>query len=80
MDTILGPSVKYKDGRIVFDPDSSCNTKAVRKRTLSDGTKKKFGEELLRHEVRVLMTRGVIGLFIYACDEELRKALLAAVE
>ena len=35
---ILGPSVKYKDGRIVFDPDSSCNTKAVRKRTLSDGT------------------------------------------
>jgi len=47
---------------------------------LSDGTKKKFGEELLRHEVRVLMTRGVNGLFIYACDEELRKALLAAVE
>ena len=77
---ILGPSVKYKDGRIVFDPDSSCNTKAVRKRTLSDGTKKKFGEELLRHEVRVLMARGVNGLFIYACDEELRKALLAAVE
>jgi len=26
------------------------------------------------------MTRGVNGLFIYACDEELRKALLAAVE
>lgn len=77
---ILGPSVKYKNGRIVFDPESSCNTKAVRKRTLSDGTKKKFGEELLRHEVRVLMTRGVDGLFIYACDEELREALLAAAE
>lgn len=77
---ILGPSVKYKDGKIVFDPEASCNTKAVRNRTLSDGTKRKFGEELLQHEVRVLMTRGVNGLFIYACDEELRKALLAAAE
>ena len=42
---------------------------------MSDGTSKKFGEELLRHEVRVLMTRGVNGLYIYACDNELRKQL-----
>lgn len=75
---ILGPSVKYRDGRIVFDPEASCNTKAVRNRTLSDGTKKKYGEILLQHEVRVLMTRGVNGLYIYACDEELRNALKQA--
>lgn len=72
---ILGPSVKYRDGQIVFDPEASCHAKAVRNRTLSDGTKKKFGEILLQHEVRVLMTRGVSGLYIYACDEELRHAL-----
>ena len=72
---ILGPSVKYRDGHIVFDPNESCNKKAVRNRTLSDGSSKKFGEELLRHEVRVLMTRGVNGLYIYACDEELRQKL-----
>ena len=30
---------------------------------------------MLQHEVRVLMTRGVNGLYIYACDEELRNAL-----
>lgn len=77
---ILGPSVKYRDGRIIFDPDASCNAKAVRNRTLLDGTKQKFGEILLQHEVRVLMTRGVNGLYIYACDEELRKALLSAAE
>lgn len=77
---ILGPSVKYKDGKIVFDPEASYNTKAVRNRTLSDGTKQKFGEELLQHEVRVLMTRGVNGLYLYACDEKLRKALLDAAE
>lgn len=76
---ILGPSVKYRDGHIVFDPEASCNTKAVRNRTLSDGTKQKFGETLLQHEVRVLMTRGVNGLYIYACDEELRKVLLKAM-
>ena len=49
-------------------------------RTLSDGTKKQFGEELIQHEVRILMTRGVEGLFIYACDEELRNVLLMASE
>lgn len=76
---ILGPSVKYRDGHIVFDPEASCNTKAVRNRTLSDGTKRKYGEMLLQHEVRVLMTRGVNGLYIYACDEELRNVLRQAV-
>ncbi len=72
---ILGPSVKYRNGHIVFDPSKSCNEKATRNRTLSDGTSKKFGEELLRHEVRVLMTRGINGLYIYACDDELRAQL-----
>lgn len=77
---ILGPSVKYRDGKIVFDPSDSCNEKAVRNRTLSDGTKKKFGETLIQHEVRVLMTRGVNGMYIYACDPELQAALLAAAK
>ena len=75
---ILGPSVKYRDGKIVFDPTASFNNKAVRNRTLADGTKKKFGELLIQHEVRVLMTRGVNGMYIYACDPELQKALMEA--
>ncbi len=75
---ILGPSVKYRNGEVIFDPLASYNAKAVRNRTLSDGSKQKFGEELIQHEVRVLMTRGVEGLYIYACDDELRKVLLNA--
>lgn len=75
---ILGPSVKYRNGKVVFDPSESHNEKAIRNRTLSDGTKKKFGEMLIRHEVRVLMTRGVNGMYIYACDSELREALIKA--
>ena len=48
------------------------------RKTLSDGSKKNFAEELLKHEVRVLMTRGVNGLYIYACDDQLREALKKA--
>lgn len=72
---ILGPSVKYRNGHIIFDTSKSCNEKAIRNRTLFDGTSKKFGEKLLKHEVRILMTRGVNGLYIYACDKELREHL-----
>lgn len=77
---ILGPSVKYRNGKIIFAPSESHNNKAIRNRTLSDGTKQKFGEMLIQHEVRVLMTRGVNGMYIYACDPELRAALLKAVK
>ena len=77
---ILGPSVKYRNSEVIFDPSASYNTKAVRNRTLSDGSKQKFGEELIQHEVRVLMTRGVEGLYIYACDDALREALLQAMK
>lgn len=75
---ILGPSVKYRNGKVVFDPTASHNDKAIRNRTLSDGSKMKFGETLIQHEVRVLMTRGVNGMYIYACDPELQKALIKA--
>ena len=33
-------------------------------------------EVLIQHEVRVLMTRGVEGLYIYAYDDALREALI----
>lgn len=72
---VLGPSVKYRDGKIVFDTSASYNEKAIRNRTLADGTKEKYGEMLIQHEVRVLMTRGVKGLYIYACDDALRNEL-----
>ena len=77
---ILGPSVKYRNGKIVLDPSASFNSKATQSRTLSDGSHQKFGEILIQHEMRVLMTRGVNGLYIYACDEALRNALIEAAK
>ncbi len=72
---ILGPSVKYRNGEVIFDPSASHNNKATQRRTLNDGSKFSFGETFIRNEVKVLLTRGVKGLFIYACDEALREAL-----
>lgn len=72
---IIGESVKYRDGHIIFDETSSCNTNAKKRRTMSDNSKRSVAEELLRNELNVLLTRGVNGLYIYAVDKELRRAL-----
>ncbi|MGO0148830.1 DUF2075 domain-containing protein [Mammaliicoccus sciuri] len=75
---IIGPSVKYRNGEIVFDEKSSANKKATRRRTLEDGSKQHFSQMLLKNELNVLLTLGVNGLYIYAVDEQLREALKKA--
>lgn len=72
---IIGPSVKYINGQIEFCPAESKNEKATRNRTLKDGTQAKLGSIFIRNELKVLLTRGVKGLYIYACDPALRHAL-----
>lgn len=72
---ILGPSIIYKEGRIEYVPEENKYEKVTRKRTISDGTKQDFSEILIRNQFKVLMTRGVKGLYIYACNDELRNAL-----
>lgn len=75
---IIGPSVKFRNGKIVFDRSASQNKKAIRQRSLLDGTKEHFSDSLLRNELNVLLTSGIRGLYLYAVDEELQAALLAA--
>lgn len=77
---IIGRSVAYRNGKIIFDPTKSWNERAIGSRKMKDGTKRFFGEELLEHELHVLLTRGVKGLYIYAMDGELREALKKAVK
>lgn len=72
---IIGPSVKYRNGRIVYDKQESKNKKATQSRTITNGEKLDISEMLLKNELNVLLTRGVHGLYIYAVDEELRNAL-----
>lgn len=71
---VLGPSIKFRDGKIVHDFSASQNRKATNKWH----SEKSFADELLRNEFNVLMTRGVHGLYIYAVDHSLQEALLKA--
>ncbi|WP_145386571.1 DUF2075 domain-containing protein [Staphylococcus capitis] len=77
---IIGPSVKFRNGEIIFDKTESKNIKATQNRTLSDKTKQNFAEDLLKNELNVLLTRGVNGLYLYAVDDELRQALKLAAK
>ena len=68
---IIGPSVQYRDGRIVFDPTKSTNHLATNKR-------KDFGDssrDNLRNELNVLLKRGVHGLYLFAVDPQLQQRL-----
>ncbi|MHA2788195.1 DNA/RNA helicase domain-containing protein [Corynebacterium sp. S7] len=78
---IIGPSVKYRNGQIIFDADASENPNVKNQRTLvvdGETVKKDVSQGLLKNQLNVLMTRGVRGMGIYAVDDELRKALLKA--
>jgi len=69
---IIGPSVKYRNGKIIFDKTASKNKKATQKRN----SKIDNSQDFLRNELNVLLTRGVNGLYIYAVDNELQKKLV----
>lgn len=78
---ILGPSVKYRDGRIIFDKSESRNPNVTSKRSMEiDGKAEKLdvSQELLRNQLNVLLTRGVRGMGIYAVDDALREELRKA--
>lgn len=68
---IIGPSVKYRDGRIVFDKSASHSRQATNKRRdLGDSS-----ESNLRNQLNVLLKRGVHGLYLFAVDPELQRKL-----
>lgn len=50
----------------------SCNDKAIQNRTLSRWFKMKNLEILIQWQF-ILILRGVNGMFIYTCDDELRR-------
>lgn len=73
---IIGPSVKFRDGKICFDASSSKNAQATNKR---NGTLD-YSQTNLRNELSVLLKRGVHGLYLFAVDPELQAELLKAQE
>lgn len=78
---ILGPSIKYDkhSNQIWFDEQYRTQDYMKGFRTLEDGSSINVTSIISQHELRVLMTRGTKGLYIYACDPDLRMALKKSI-
>ena len=70
---IIGPSFKYRNGKVIVDPSATQNDKTSIKND------PEMSRRLIRNGLNVLMTRGVKGLYIYACDDALREKLLEMI-
>lgn len=79
---ILGPSIRYNKvkNKVWFDEKERAWDKMTGNRTLQDGTIVNVTDVISQHELRVLMTRGTKGLYIFACDKDLREKLKEAIK
>lgn len=59
---------------MIVDPSATQNDKTSIKND------PEMSKQLIRNGLNVLMTRGVKGLYIYACDDALRAELMKMIE
>jgi DUF2075 family protein len=78
---IIGPSVKWvidenhPNGHVDFDRNASKNNLATRLR----GGTEDYSTENLKHELNILLKRGVHGLYLFAVDPALQKKLKSSI-
>ena len=77
---IIGPDLKYEQGKVVTDYKKRANTEKslYGLRVLMKQDKEyyeKLADTLIRNTYRVLLTRGIKGCYVYACDLALQKYL-----
>ena len=65
---IIGPSIKFRNGKICVDKSAGFNKRATNKRE----SKYDLSDILIKNELGILLKRGVKGLYLYICDEDLR--------
>lgn len=68
---IIGKDIVYRDGTIQFDKSMHPNTDRSGIRTASD----EEAERLIKNTYYVLLTRGVLGTYVYCEDEALNEYL-----
>lgn len=74
---------QWREKEVIIDKKiKKVRDKRIGSRTISDEISssgkamfKDMTEDIIRHEIRILMTRGTNGLYIYACDDDLREAI-----
>ncbi|MCY3036224.1 DUF2075 domain-containing protein [Aerococcus urinae] len=75
---IIGPSVKYRNGKVIYDVSAAKSDQMTKKRTLESGEKVDISDKLLQNQLNVLLKRGINGLYIHAVDKELQEMLQKA--
>ncbi|AMB96486.1 hypothetical protein AWM73_08200 [Aerococcus urinae] len=75
---IIGPSVKYRNGKVIYDASAARSDQMTKKRTLESGEKVDISDKLLQNQLNVLLKRGINGLYIHAVDKELQAMLQKA--
>lgn len=82
---IIGNDMNYSTGQIVTDDHqrakSDQSIKGLKKLEKKDTQKaRKLGDEIIKNTYRTLMTRGMKGCFVYACDAKLREYLKQSIQ
>ena len=85
---ILGPDIKYRDGRVITDvsahPSRDMAVKGLKGRiSQGDYQALRVSEEIIKNTYRTLMTRGMKGCYVFCCDAALSdylKSLLTTVD
>ena len=82
---IIGPDLKYENGKVMTDYKKRANTeKSLYGLYVLMKQDKAYYEQLadtiIRNTYRVLLTRGIKGSYVYACDDNLRKHLKKIVQ
>lgn len=76
---IIGKDLLYRDGKLVFNREACADSGAMKRSQRQVAENKTISEDDMLEQVlrtyRILMNRAVKGVYIYACDEELREYL-----
>lgn len=77
---IIGPDLRYENGKIITDYKKRANTEkslyglyVLMKKDKNHY--EKAADSIIRNTYRVLLTRGIKGCYVYACDEALQQYL-----
>jgi hypothetical protein len=77
---IIGPDLRYRDGRVVVDHAERASTDrslwGIKKLASEDPEAADvLADELIKNTYRTLMTRGLQGCYLYVCEPQLEAYL-----
>lgn len=76
---IIGNDLIYRDGKLIFNREACADSGAMKRSQRQVANNEKINEEDILDQVlrtyRILMNRAVKGIYIYACNKELREYL-----